>query len=467
MHALLWVFLCCAAGVAHDTGTSPQPTGIKGKAFSYLTRAADRGSSAAQASLESLEHSPERESSTQRQAYHVTYSTSMNHVCSTIQGIPHDGESLFFVDADYVCITPPAECVFSRPNGQYVCSKVMESLSLTPERKAKLVELMITRSPYVLMDGMDVLVNMATSKGLKRFVLTRLNINMSINPATWRAEQLKQLGLVFHHVENKSLVEWDLGGQYDRGIIRAGAHSKGAALEHFIRHIYGKIPNRIIFVDNNLWYVKSVGHACQRLGVDFYGIHFVSDTFANDIMPLPRAVQFQLETLEKEERIPGYQEALSRASPAPEEPLCPEDALLKQEWNLASRCHSSPAARSIMKKAQDGNALAQAYAACLYYQGISSAPNVNIAIQHALICARALRESESHEEVQYIIGHMLNIGIFPESQVESVNPSTQVTYDSQSIVGSQCEEILTPQLRHGNSSTSCTMPSWKNTQASE
>lgn len=100
---------------------------------------------------------------------------------------------------------------------------------------------------------------------------------------TWRARELKRLGINFLHgscfpKESFEFTEFpSFRGTfpvYEDGILYSNVTpSKGAVLTAFLNKISQK-PSRIVFVDDSLENLQSVEQELKKLGIPFLGIHY-------------------------------------------------------------------------------------------------------------------------------------------------------------------------------------------------
>ncbi|MDF2578218.1 MAG: hypothetical protein K0S74_1702 [Chlamydiales bacterium] len=83
------------------------------------------------------------------------------------------------------------------------------------------------------------------------------------------------------------------------GIILTALVDKGIVLKAALNKANFK-PNKIIFIDDNLSYVKSVEKICEELNIEFIGIHYTEASF----IPLPQLDEskelLRFEVLEQE-----------------------------------------------------------------------------------------------------------------------------------------------------------------------
>ncbi len=146
-------------------------------------------------------------------------------------------------------------------------------------------------------------------RGVKVLVLTALGAEQQYgpikSPIKWRVDDLHKLGYHFEHswptLPDKILSnESDSKGNrpfYSSGIICSGHFPKGKALKLFLEYTQIKI-NKIIFIDDSMSKVKSVGEIAQESHIDFLGIQYLE--FNNISSGIPFSEQLaslQLKTL--------------------------------------------------------------------------------------------------------------------------------------------------------------------------
>lgn len=126
----------------------------------------------------------------------------------------------------------------------------------------------------------------------------------------WRIQDLQRLGYHFNiswgHLKDKI---FQVEGQnlikkfsFKDGVIFSNTFPKGIVLEKFL--IYAKLtPRRIIFLDDLSENLLSVQESCQKLGIEFLGIHYtaVQNSSLKRLLNIDIAT-LQFNTLEKEKK---------------------------------------------------------------------------------------------------------------------------------------------------------------------
>lgn len=205
-------------------------------------------------------------------------------------------ETWFITDVDHVLITP--RDIFGRPKGQTICQHLMRDGRYEGQGKVDdIVEDMISKLEYILIEeDARALITELVQKGMTVLALTGLRVEfIKKDLIEWRVNQLNGLGLQFNgFTEPGTRVDWDKGGRYKNGIIRAGSNEKGDALLYYIDNIRKETPKRVFFIDNSLKYLLSVQKACESIGVEYHGIHYVSEAFELDPNPDEKVIEWQL-----------------------------------------------------------------------------------------------------------------------------------------------------------------------------
>ena len=88
---------------------------------------------------------------------------------------------------------------------------------------------------------------------------------------------------------------------YANGVIFTNGNDKGKSLKFFLKKV-GYTPRRIMMVDNRMSKINSVRVACEKLGIDFVGIHYTKIYEINSGVLDQKIVNKQFEYLEKKHR---------------------------------------------------------------------------------------------------------------------------------------------------------------------
>lgn len=327
--------------------------------------------------------------------------------------------TLVVLDVDQVLLV--TRDPLGHPAGQFICRSIMSDthMNYSEEEKRAMSEKMMCSLEYeMLAPDIPETIRLLTNKGTPVVALTAINMEMkTVDALEWRIGLLDQFDLHFDAQTQPDIrVDWQGMGGYKNGVIRSGSNSKGKALLHFIETIKKSRPSRIIYVDNNRCSILSVRNMCHELGIDFYGIHFVSNKFDNTPQPLVYVINKQLEILRQTNRIVKY-ENVSREELQRNRRVSwiGTDESLYQVWCCAVMYKTPGTLRVLWEYAMDTfeSPLAEAYIACLYYEGLGGLnKNIHLAQAIALNCWESLVEyRDGSYYARHIIGYMMQLGI--------------------------------------------------------
>lgn len=98
----------------------------------------------------------------------------------------------------------------------------------------------------------------------------------------WRVEELKNVGFDFRSAfPDVDVLEFTKADSkvyfplFKSGVLYTSLHSKGDILTSFIQQLKLN-PNKVVFVDDKLYFVKSVVKALDQLGIPCLGIHYTA-----------------------------------------------------------------------------------------------------------------------------------------------------------------------------------------------
>ncbi|MBN4067431.1 DUF2608 domain-containing protein [Simkania negevensis] len=60
---------------------------------------------------------------------------------------------------------------------------------------------------------------------------------------------------------------------YHKGILFTAGDNKGLVFEQLLTHTH-YLPKKVVFINDKLSPLESLGHACQKLGIDFVGLRY-------------------------------------------------------------------------------------------------------------------------------------------------------------------------------------------------
>ena len=129
------------------------------------------------------------------------------------------------------------------------------------------------------------LIESLAHRGVKTIALTAAHTGpLGVMPAMedWRVDHLKSLGYDFSRAFPESnllsfpeIQEAQSTPIFKQGILFSSTQPKGEVLAHFLKQI-NWMPKKIIFVDDNLSYVQSVGMTMSALGVEVIGFYYTA-----------------------------------------------------------------------------------------------------------------------------------------------------------------------------------------------
>lgn len=201
-----------------------------------------------------------------------------------------DDKSLIIWDVDGVLLIGKdkifhSENIYSGLNQQHV-EYIEKKFNLTSEQTDKFLSQLLLQRQIELVDN-DLLniMHELKSKNIKTIALTQFAtgpLGDIKNIADWRINELNQLGIKFDLAfENLVQIEIDnltkINGHYPlykHGVLFCERHSKGAVLGAFLDIISWK-PNKVIFIDDKLEYLKMVQVELKKRNIDFIGVHYI------------------------------------------------------------------------------------------------------------------------------------------------------------------------------------------------
>lgn len=143
------------------------------------------------------------------------------------------------------------------------------------------------RWPEVVVQAQDL--------GVKVVAFTKVALDRSMRGS--RAQILRNLGIPFKN----DLPELSSGHLYEyaQGVIETEQKLKGPVLKEIISSL-ATLPNKIIFVDDQMKQIKSVDDACRELEIPCVAFHYIP---VENAPPLDEKIaDYQLSTLVRENR---------------------------------------------------------------------------------------------------------------------------------------------------------------------
>lgn len=124
----------------------------------------------------------------------------------------------------------------------------------------------------------------------------------------WRINELKGVGIDFSETTPikktiflENLTDDNGTPLLKAGVILTGFQDKAKILEAVLQGT-GYTPKSIIFIDDNISYLKPVQEMCNRMGISFLGIHFIGASLVPEL-DLDEAIEDQrFKVLETEHR---------------------------------------------------------------------------------------------------------------------------------------------------------------------
>ena len=189
-----------------------------------------------------------------------------------------DCNSLVLFDVDGTLIAP--EDAILKPHRHYLFKRLIEG---HPERD--LFRDIHLQAPHSLVDTASIsLIQQLQEKGIPTLAFTAAPSKASYpgELGDWRIHELLRFGFDFRsafpdhpilHIPKAP--DQIFPPLFKSGILFSSLHSKGDILIHFLQKV-GFTPNRVIFIDDFIEYIHSVGDALDQMEIEFIGVHYTA-----------------------------------------------------------------------------------------------------------------------------------------------------------------------------------------------
>ncbi len=179
--------------------------------------------------------------------------------------------------------------------------------------------LLLTEKRQLIDPSSPQIIHNLQKQSIKNIALTSLyqgKLGLIPSMEDWRLEMLASFGIDFSQSFPKN-TEFKLGTLYRHGytlpLFKKGAifchrYHKGEVLEAFLDQVEFK-PSHIIFIDDQLHNIESVGSMSQNRGILFHGLHYKVSEKLTDFID-ENLARFQFHHLLKHEQWIGEEEAL-------------------------------------------------------------------------------------------------------------------------------------------------------------
>jgi len=184
----------------------------------------------------------------------------------------------FVVDIDDTIITPQA--MMFRPASPY-CTFI-DGI----KRKSNIADIVsawrLSRKVMLVEQEWPTIIEALKKRGVVVIALTQMHsgkFGKIPSMENWRADELRKLGITFNPFSTdtvETLIDTDEPATLFQGILFTGSHSKSDVLNSFIAK-YG-IPPKILFFDDRLHHVGSLGELCSKLNIIYEGYHYLATT---------------------------------------------------------------------------------------------------------------------------------------------------------------------------------------------
>lgn len=200
-----------------------------------------------------------------------------------------DENALVLLDVDYTLIVPKDKILRNSNKQllQQLSREILNNPKIMPEDKYAedyLSSTVLFTAKHTLIDPQSVsLVKSIQKKGIKIIALTAASTGVyGVIPSMedWRIDDLRGLGfdftLAFPKFKIVTFPEYndvDSPPLFKEGVLFSGGYPKGHVLKTFLNKIQWK-PKKVIFIDDNMSFIRSVEMAMTAAGIEFLGFHY-------------------------------------------------------------------------------------------------------------------------------------------------------------------------------------------------
>ena len=264
----------------------------------------------------------------QTHTYAVTMNIIENHDFTNLETIVDNSDENTLVIFDVKTVLITAKDLILSPIYKTQFKKLKEEMNahLSQERIEILYGILLAQQKSELVEGkiLEILTKIK-SKNIKSIALTSGKtgkFGYIKKREDLRINVLKELGIDFSFsyptietitFNNITNINVSRPPMYKKGILFTSNAEKGIVLKEF----YNKekiFPKKIVFVDNQLKNLHSVGKFCQAANIEYIGIHY-TNVVNRKILPLNEKVaKYQFEILAKENKWLSDAEAMRALS---------------------------------------------------------------------------------------------------------------------------------------------------------
>lgn len=188
---------------------------------------------------------------------------------------------MVLLDIDFTVMKPCDAALL--PCGWHLRKQYLHNLDL--KRRELLQSIIALEGKEELVDVAYIgIIKHLEEKGIPVIGLTALEVGKYgkiENLEDWRLANLKQAGIdLSNSFKNKNLTSFKMFPEYNGnyplfkdGVLFTNRQAKGLVFTAFI-NLLGNKPKKVIFIDDNLGYLKSVEQEAIELGIEFIGFHY-------------------------------------------------------------------------------------------------------------------------------------------------------------------------------------------------
>lgn len=202
-----------------------------------------------------------------------------------------DSESLVIFDCDNVLTTVKVGA-FSVRNQSFLKNYIKDEKVSKDEFYDKIRLVLINETTYIVNQRMVELVSSLYDKNIKHMVATAYSVRPLKDipdPVKWRIENLHQMGYFFERSWLEKDFSLNVFGTDHNPVFRDGVlfcdiFPKGLCVQNFLEYI-DWMPRKIIFIDDSLRNISSVGEFCEQNGIEYVGIEYIESQYISSHIP--------------------------------------------------------------------------------------------------------------------------------------------------------------------------------------
>ena len=216
-----------------------------------------------------------------------------------------DKNTLVVFDVDNV-ISAPADLI-GRPKARKIRQEIFKEYEnkYGIERVKRIHALYMLKAKGELVEpDIKTIISSLQQKGVPTIALTAKGtekFGSIVDPMEWRLSQLEEKGITFIYPPHSKRVLWQKEAGFEKGVVFSGKQSKGEALGYFLKNVVKWKPKKIIFVDDNADYLKSVSYMCEENSIEFIGFQYLAEVFNQDKEINPEIAKIQIKILDEKQ----------------------------------------------------------------------------------------------------------------------------------------------------------------------